>query len=243
MKNIEIQKPTIFPANISAGITLANKYTFPPYGFSIFPGQVLSSDEVEQHRLSLAKQLKVNRDDMIFQKQVHTDGIKVVSEGAEITKSDGMISNQSGIVLNVTVADCCGILIFDKATKSIAALHSGWRGTSLNMAGKGVKMMQKTYNSNSEDLLVWLSPCAGKESYEVEWDVAQHFEQYAVKKDETKFLLDIREPIKDQLLNAGVPECQIETSTECTIRNSLYHSYRRDKSESGRMSVFIKIED
>ncbi len=243
MKNIEIKSPTIFPAEISAGITLANKYTFPPHGFSIFPGQVLSSDEVELHRLALAKQLKVNRDAMVFQKQVHTDGIKVVSEGAETTQSDGMLSNQSGIVLNVTVADCCGILIYDKATKSIAALHSGWRGTSLSMAGKGIKKMKETYGTNPADLLVWLSPCAGKESYEVEWDVAQHFEKYVIKKDSTKFLLDIREPIKDQILHAGVPECQIETSTECTIQNTLYHSYRRDKSESGRMSVFIKIED
>lgn len=242
MNKIYILKPSIFPEEITAGITLANKENFPPYGFCIFPGKILSEETVEQHRSALAQQLKVSSTSNIFQKQVHTDGIRQVSEGSPIETSDGMICNIQGVILNVTVADCCGILIYDKANNAIAALHSGWKGTSLNIAGKGVKLMQSKYNSKPENLLVWLSPCAGKELYEVEWDVARHFEKFAVRKNERKFLLDIREPIFDQLCLAGIPKNQIEVSTECTIKDEKFHSYRRDKEKSGRMSVFIKIE-
>ncbi len=241
MNKIDILKPTIFPKEITAGITLANKDSYPPYGFCIFPGKILTDSEVESHRSDLGDLLKVPRKNMIFQKQVHTDGIKEVSFGEAITQSDGMISNQKEIVLNVTVADCCGILIYDKVSKAIGALHSGWKGTSLNIAAKGVKLLNEKYDSKAKDLLVWLSPCAGKEKYEVEWDVAKFFEKHVTKLNDKKYLLDIREPILEQLIDAGIPENQIEVNHDCTIEDDRFHSYRRDKEQSGRMSVFIKI--
>ncbi len=243
MKIIKTISPKIFPSEICAGITLANRDTYSPYGFCIFPGKILSESDVENHRSDLAEFLNTSREYMVFQKQVHTDGIKEVNKLETITDSDGMICTQTGLVLNVTVADCCGILIYDKKNKAIAALHSGWKGTSLNIAGKGIEMLNQKFGSSPANLLVWLSPCAGKEEYEVEWDVAKHFEQYVIKKNDKKYLLDIREPILDQLIEAGVPESQIEISKECTISDDRFHSYRRDKERSGRMSVFIKMEE
>ncbi len=243
MNNIKLLTPDIFPQEVFAGITLANKDSFPPHGFSIFPGKILHDDEVENHRHSLADLLNVERKAMIFQKQVHTDGIKLVSFGEPITESDGMLCGEKGTVLNVTVADCCGILIFDPVSKSIAALHSGWKGTSLNIAAKGIAKMQENFGSQPDDLLVWLSPCTGKANYEVEWDVAQHFSNFVSRKSEHKYLLDIREPIKQQLLEAGISESNLRISTDCTIADQRFHSYRRDKELSGRMSAFILIKE
>ncbi len=242
MNKIDILKPSIFPEEITAGITLANKDNYPPFGFCIFPGKILTDSEVESHRSALSNLLQVPRKRMIFQKQVHTDGIKEVNFGEEITASDGMISNQKELVLNVTVADCCGILIFDKVNKAIAALHSGWKGTSLNIASKGVRLLNEKYGSKAEDLLVWLSPCAGKDKYEVEWDVAKYFKKHVTQLNDKKYLLDIREPILEQLINCGIPKDQIEVNHDCTIEDDRFHSYRGDKEQSGRMSVFIKME-
>lgn len=239
---INILKPTIFQNyNVIAGATETNYHLFAK-GFSIFPAEIYNEDEVEYFRMILANNLNLRRENLIFQKQVHKDEIRIITKENKflIEDSDGMITNLKNTVLNVTIADCAGVLLYDKVNQAVGAFHSGWRGTQLNIISKGIRKMIEVFNSEPTILLVWVSPCASQKNYEVGIDVASFFsEKYLIQKAKDKFLLDIRGCIRDQLINEGVKEKNIEISDICTIEDKRFHSYRRDRSLSARMSAFI----
>ncbi len=239
---IEINKPTIFNNDeIISGVTKSNFEIFHGKGFSIFPGKILANEEVIQHRRILAENLNSKLDRLKFQRQVHKNLIRIISRDSIEEESDGMITNIPGLILNVTIADCCAILIHDPVLKVIAALHSGWRGTSLNIAAKGISMMEKEYDSTPENMQVYLSACASGDNYEVGSEVAELFSIGIKAKTNGKYLLDIRKEIERQLVKSGIKESNIEISNVCTIENRDYHSYRRDGDKSGRMSAFIGL--
>jgi copper oxidase (laccase) domain-containing protein len=49
---------------------------------------------------------------------------------------DAVITDLKGIAIGVKTADCVPILLYDRSKNLIAAVHSGWRGTSKNMLVK-----------------------------------------------------------------------------------------------------------
>lgn len=238
---IEINTPSIFdPTKIVSGITKSNYHRFSK-GFSIFPGNIYDMEEVEYMRNILASNLNTVRNKLVFQKQVHSDEIKIVTKenSNQIDISDGMITNIKGQILNVTVADCVAVLAYDNVNQAIGAFHSGWRGTEKNISKAGIEKMQAHYGTEPKNLSVWLSPSAGAEVYEVGSEVADLFPATVKTKFGDKYLLDVRKRIVEQLLELGVLIENIEQNMECSISNREYHSYRRDKDNSGRMSGFI----
>ena len=243
-KIFEILKPTIFPDDkIISGVTKRNTAIFGEKGFSISKGNVLSGQQVRTNREYLAHHLNIPYDNLIFQKQVHQSTIQIISEKTiSDLESDGMITNKTGIVLNVIIADCCAVLMYDPVNNVVAALHSGWRGTKLNIVSKGIKLLESKFNTLAKNLLVYLSPCASGKNYEVGYDVAQYFPETAIRISSDKYLFDNQKQIILQLKQKGILGNNIETSDICTIENKDYHSYRRDKDISGRMSAFIGIK-
>lgn len=240
--NVKIlyQKPNIFPNDkIIAGITLSNFETFPPLGFSINETTFFDKEITENNRLILANELNTSISNFVFQKQIHSNKINIVSKGFARVESDGMLTTDKGIFLITSLADCCGILVYDKNKEIIAALHSGWRGTEQAISKEAIRLFIDKYHSNPQDLLVWITPCAGAEEYEVGWDVAKFFQENIIALENKKFLLDLKSVISSQLILSGIPPSNIEISPESTISNRNYHSFRRDKDKSGRMAAFI----
>ncbi|MGA2297735.1 MAG: peptidoglycan editing factor PgeF [FCB group bacterium] len=247
----EILKPSIFPdSKIISGVTKKNLAIFPETGFSISPAKILSVEKVNEHRKYLAENFGYsNQKELIghfkFQKQVHEDTIEIVNRNTvsfDYLKQgvhDGMICAESEIFLCVSIADCCAILIYDPINEIISAIHSGWTGTKLKIVPKAINILKNKFNSNPQDLLVYLSPAASGDRYEVGWEVAQHFPNSIKKSLNEKFLFDNRNEIKLQLIECGVPPQNIETSEVCTISDLDYHSFRRDGNKSGRMAAFI----
>ncbi|MFP4528455.1 MAG: peptidoglycan editing factor PgeF [Candidatus Kapaibacterium sp.] len=198
--------------------------------------------EANQHRRYLAEYLGAGHNFMKFQKQVHEDDIRVVDESSGEAESDGLATFRRGIFLNLTLADCCGILIYDPKAPAVAALHSGWRGAHLNIAAKGIRKMGEWFASSPEDLLVWLTPCASGENYEVGPEVAEYFPDFAKSTDNEKFLLDLPGAVRAQLMEIGVPNENIESAGMCTIADDRFHSFRRERGLSGRMAAFISLK-
>lgn len=238
---IDYIKPTIFDGyNLIAGVTKRNIEKNMPYGFTISSAKIADSETVLGNRKFLANEIGIDFSNMIFQKQVHGDYVRFVNSNSDsYIESDGMYSNQIGIILNISIADCAAVLIYDKVKKVICGVHSGWKSTSLNISGKAIQILKNEFASNPEDLLVYISPCAGGDKYEVGADVAELFPRSIKPKENGKFLFDNKNEIYLQLIDEGIPEKNIEISEICTISNSDFHSYRRDGDNSGRMSAFI----
>ncbi|MBX3045029.1 MAG: peptidoglycan editing factor PgeF [Candidatus Kapabacteria bacterium] len=234
-------KPKIFDDNkIIAGVTKRNLSSYFPYGFTISQAQIAGREEVLRNRNLLAEELGIKSNLMIFQKQVHGDVIRKVSKGDDNNaETDGMITTEKGVILNISIADCAGVLIWDSVNDIICGIHSGWKGTSLNIVGKGIQKLIDEFESKSENLYVYISPCAGGNAYEVGEEVAKFFPRSIKLKSRNKYLFDNKNEILHQLLDMKIPIANIEISDICTISDENFHSYRRDADFSGRMSAFI----
>lgn len=232
--SIDLIIPKIFPDTILSGVTLKNTAQFPPLGFDI---------RLPEHTQQLTRELKIAPEKFHRNPQVHGKTIQVVTTDSPSIEADGIVTNVPGIVLTISVADCAAILIYDPTSHSIAAIHSGWRGTVANITQAAIETMVSEYNANPEHMLVYISACASGSCYEIKADVAQQFDaKYLTKKSKIKWTLHNKLAIIDQLTAAGVHTNHIESSEICTITDSNYHSFRRDKDKSGRMAVFIGIK-
>lgn len=176
---------------------------------------------------------------LIFANQVHGDTIMMIDKKPEETPSvDAFITNKSNLTLAVRVADCQGVLVFDPIQKAIAAIHSGWRGSAVNIIGKTIEKLKKEYGSNSKDLVVGISPSLGPcctEFSNPKKELPEFVHPYIKGHHVDFWSLSI-----DQLKAEGISENQIEKPTECTKCNSdQFYSHR--KGDEGRMAVFISL--
>ena len=240
---IEIEKPYIFPEEIISGLTLRNLENFPPYGFSVSKAQISTDDEIDNFRKLLAQQIGIEYNNFIFTHQTHSDKIAIIENNQKNNiDADALITNVQGLGLALSLADCCGIALYDKSKQIIAAVHSGWRGAAQKITRKTIVRMITDLNSNPNDILAYLSPCGGGNDYEVEYDVAQYFPNYVRRISEDKYLLDLGNAVLDEILSMGVPEENIEFANKSSISNPQYHSLRRDGEKSGRMALYIVMK-
>lgn len=235
---IETLEPKIFPKNkIISAVTLKNEQ-IKPYGLTI-SGEHFDSELIDNHRKILAEHLNVKYEHMIFQKQVHSNTIKIVNDNYKIGESDALITSIKQKFLNISIADCCAILIYDPTHEIIAAVHSGWQGTQKNIVTKVVRNLKTDYKSNPKDILVYLSPCASVEKYEVGKEFYGYFPDNVLIERGGKVYFDNLSMIVSQLLRESISVSNIEEANICTISDERFHSFRRDKEKSGRMSALI----
>ncbi len=176
-----------------------------------------------------------------FTKQVHGPEIRHVELPGLNDSCDALMTSKPGLFLTVSVADCIPILLFDTKLKCIAAVHSGWRGSKLDILSKAVDAMRDEFGTEPKNLIAFIGPSAGVCCYEVGEEVASQFdEQCITRKSGSMPHIDLKKFNKHLLLKKSVPEQNLEVSEYCTICNpELFHSYRRDKDKSGRMMGII----
>jgi polyphenol oxidase len=185
--------------------------------------------------------LDVNK--IAYQRQIHSDIVKITDVGGDNGESDALITNSKNLGLAVTIADCTPIFIYDMKNKVIAVAHSGWRGTAKKIINKTLLKLKDNFCSAPENLFVYLGPSISALNYEVGKEVAEKFEAKYVVTNNGKLCLDVSRNNYDMLLKFGVPKNQIQKSELCTFEfNSLLHSYRRDGEKSGRSLGVIGIK-
>lgn len=177
----------------------------------------------------------------IFMHQVHKDNIVKIDEnninlfgGRErlVENTDALITNLKNTPLIVQTADCVPIILYCDESKSIAAIHSGWRGTVLNIVSKTIDLMIKEYNANLSKMYAYIGPYIALKDYEVGDEVAVHFENKTMMN--SKWHIDNGLEVKKQLLDCGVLENNIELSNLNTY-DEVFYSYRRDGVQVGRI--------
>ncbi len=239
---IETLSFELFKNKLLSGITLKNESQELPYGFSINKGDLYSNSEVKSMRIGLAKTLGIDYTNMVFISQTHSDIVEIFDKERDSYFADAIITNQAGVCLNVSVADCIGLILYDSTNKVLAAIHSGWKGTQQNIAKNAVEKMSQVFGSNPRNINAIISPSASGEVYEVGKEVADYFPNSIKQISESKYLFDNKNQVKLQLIEAGVNIDKIIIQKECSITDLRFHSFRRDKDKSGRMSVFAMMK-
>jgi polyphenol oxidase len=198
-------------------------------------------EHVRENRSRFFAELNIGPEQMAFPLQHHTANVRIVDHRGTYEYCDALITTMPNVFLAITVADCVPIALFDPATNTVAAIHAGWRGTAAKIVKKTIAKLLVQCESRPRDLRVFIGPAAARCCYEVGAEVAAQFPDSVVdRKDDGKFLLDVKEANRLQLVECGVPESRIEMSPACTISSpELFHSFRRDKADSGRMMAVI----
>lgn len=183
-------------------------------------------------------------------KQIHSDRVLVVPDGAptgpavRIGEGDALISANAGVLAGVRTADCLPILLVDEVTRTVGAIHAGWRGTVSEIAAKAVGAMLCQFGTRPENIWAAIGPGVGSCCFEVGPEVAIRFAPMFPERADLhhRARIDLVESNRRQLVDAGVPPSHIECSGLCTsCREDEFHSFRRDKDRAGRMISAIGI--
>ncbi|WP_069131397.1 peptidoglycan editing factor PgeF [Rhodohalobacter halophilus] len=246
---MKLYYPYIFDSNssISALFSLSNREAF--NSESRVPGLNLgyntnaSKEEVDQNFEFLFKEIDWDYQRLAIANQVHQTEILNISSPGIYDGTDGFVTNRTGLALGIRVADCAAILAADQENGVIGAFHAGWKGAAEGIVPKGIKTMEKL-GANPENIRIYISPCISLKNFEVGEEVASKFpERFVDRNSYKKPHVDLKGFILWQLLNAGIDQKHIEISTECTIDDPKFYSYRRERDSAGRMLGLIKINE
>lgn len=174
--------------------------------------------------------------------QVHGSEVLEVAEPGQFKGYDALITDRPGLLLTVTVADCAPVLLADPQNRAVAAVHAGWRGTVANIAQKAFHAMKNAFGTDPSDCYAYIGACISECAFEVDADVADHFDS-AYKRWDTeqqKFFIDLKAANCAQLIELGLCAGHIEVSPYCTVENNdTFFSYRKEKGKTGRALAAI----
>lgn len=221
----------------------------PPWdtlSFTIGAGD--APEAVQENRARAAKALGVDAARLYYPSQVHGTAC-VVLDGSEDPDevvrrvADLTASRAPGVGCAVRSADCVPILLADRRTGAVVAVHSGWRGTVLRASLAGLAVLERL-GARPADVIAAIGPHLEECCFEVGLDVAIQLAACSnaptpiVRRDEErgKAWVDLRAIVRAQLESGGVAREAIDDVPGCTKHEpALYHSFRRDGAASGRL--------
>ena len=182
-------------------------------------------------------------DKLLFINQVHGDRILVVRDrygkmggGREHASGDAMITDVPGIGLAIQVADCQAVVLYDPERCVVANIHSGWRGSTINIIGRTVETMTAEFGCDPVSLLAGVSPSLGPccaEFVKYRQEIPEKYWPHKVTENHFDFWAISR----DQMVKAGIPHANIEIAGCCTRCNpERFFSYRAERV-TGRFVV------
>ena len=189
---------------------------------------------------------------IVASKQEHTNNIKIVTNSdrgkgvtqkSDIEATDGLVTGEKNLPLVVFSADCYPVLLADKEKKAVAAVHSGWKGTLLDISGCAVRIMIEEFGIKPENIIAavgaGIAPCC----FETKADVAEKFDaRYIASEKDESFYINLPLMISDSLKKAGILEENIHISGKCTVcENDIFYSYRSQREKTGRLGAFISL--
>lgn len=168
-------------------------------------------------------------------KQIHSGKVLRSKSAGLQGEADALITTSPELWVSIRTADCLPILLADPTARVVAAVHAGWRGTVEEIAARAVFEMV-ALGAELSSIHAAIGPGIGWCCFEVGPEVSPHFGA------EGKTCIDLAEANERQLLDAGLNLDNIWVSKECTKCNAeLFHSFRRDADQAGRMVSAIRI--
>ncbi|MDR1039730.1 MAG: polyphenol oxidase family protein [Deltaproteobacteria bacterium] len=184
-----------------------------------------------------------------FLNQAHGDGILVLKRGESYAPRspsetregyDAMIGS-AGQTLMVKLADCQGIILFSPETEALAVVHSGWRGSALDIAGKALTALRDQRGADPARTLCCVSPSIGPCCMEFKGWRELLPEALWRYREPSGDRFDFWAATRDQLLAAGARPGNIELSGVCTRCSGEFFSHRR--GDLGRFAVMAGVRD
>ena len=177
-------------------------------------------------------------------KQTHSD---IVIEGSsQVAEADAHWTSEINKALVVLTADCTPILIHNRISKCISAIHAGWRGVEKEILLKTLLLMQQKNNVASA-FEIWIGPHILQDSFAVDLDVLNQLlasykganAESVFYKENIKYYVNLSEILRSQVNAALTSMPQLNFLMADTLTDPRFNSFRRDKNLSGRNISFI----
>ncbi len=192
-------------------------------------------------------------DDVVNAKQIHSDivvRVDAADRGKLTVKDaspvcDALVTNEPGLALYVSTADCTPILLHDPVTGAVGAAHAGWRGTASAIVARTVEAMVAHFGTDPKNIRAAIGPNAGVCHFETDADVPEAMVKAFgdavlpfIHPKGNKFYVNLKEINALILRQAGVVD--ITVSDQCTMcRPDLFWSHRITKGQRGSQGGII----
>ena len=173
----------------------------------------------------------------------------IVHDAATVTgapEGDASFATERGVVCVAMTADCLPVLFCDAKGMIVAAAHAGWRGLADGVLEATVNTLR---DKGAQDLLAWMGPAIGPQSFEVGEEVIDAFTSRVpdtragfrpMAGNAGKYLGDMYQLARIVLNKVGVT--RIAGGSLCTVQDKKrFYSFRRD-DVTGRMASVIWLK-
>ena len=168
---------------------------------------------------------------------VHGAGVARIDEPVKsVDDVDALVTDQPGVALFATYADCYPIVLWDPEKRVAGLVHAGWRGTRAGVARAAVTFMQDEYGCSH--VRAGMGPGICGRCYEVGEEVASQFDARFVTPSGDRFVLDLAAANRAQLEDAGAR--QVYEIGICTKEHYLFPSHRRHP-DGKRFGTIVSI--
>ena len=186
-------------------------------------------------------------------RQVHSATVLEMKEtdtdipGRRWREGDAIWTATDGTGVGIRTADCVPILLAHRSLPVCVAIHAGWRGMVAGVIAETVRCIAEAFGpAATAGLVAAAGPSAKGCCYQVGEEVAAPLREcpggprrLTKGKMAGKWNADLQMLAVDALLDAGIPLRNAEAVGPCTICSPGFHSFRREKSLTGRQLSFI----
>ncbi len=211
-------------------------------------GSYDSKSNVVNNLKIVSKRIGCNYKNIFLLKQFHSNKFYFVKNlnNKKKLKGDALITNQKNIALAVLTADCVPILLYDKKTKVISAIHAGWRGVYKGIINEVVEFFKKI-GSSPKNIVAIIGPCISEKNYEVQKEFKNKFVKkykeskkfFKIRKNKTYFCLN--KYVYYQLKILGIKNLEIINKDTFDIKNNFFSARRSIKNKDNDYGRNISI--
>lgn len=213
---------------------------------------------VVENRKRLLASLPVTPQEVVYPIQTHETKVASIDKqflalsDAEkqqyLQGIDALITQEKGICITVSTADCVPVFLYDSQQKAVSIIHAGWRGMVGKIISSALKEMTLHYGSSPTDIHAIIGPSISLPAFEVGEEVYDAFAlagfpMHRIAQRYNKWHIDLWEAATYLLTEFGVPIEQIERSELCTYTaHQDFFSARRLGVASGRIISGIMLK-
>jgi YfiH family protein len=219
-------------------------------------------ERVVENRRLLFRAFGMSLERSVWCKQIHADGVTVVSaddagrgsteETSIVEGADALVTDVPDLSLCVTLADCVPVVIFDPERRVVGLAHAGWGGTVARISSRTVEVMRKRFACDPAVMVAAIGPSIGQSGYEVGEDVIERARvAFGARASELlapasggKAWFDLWAANRIDLEEAGIPMAQIEVGEIATDENlHEFYSHRHEGGCTGRFITLVRLVD
>lgn len=228
-------------------------------GFNVNPYCGDDAACVAANRRALCRMLAVEEERLLLPHQTHDTRTLFIDEDffaltagerqQRMEGVDALVTCLPHTCVAVSTADCIPVLLFDAASRAVAAIHAGWRGTAGHIVSLTLARMQERLGTDPAEVRAVIGPGISAEAFEVGDEVYEAFQAAGFAMDDIarrypardggramKWHIDLWEANRRQLVQGGVRPTRIQVSGVCTFGHpDAFFSARRLGIRSGRI--------